>query len=93
MAASKKRCENFAHTRNASLVSSTNVVPASLLIYYNHEGYAETVPGEGIVLFRDYVLALCKIGCAGHLVVKREAGDRGIEDAIKAREFLEKIVG
>jgi hypothetical protein len=45
------------------------------------------------VPFGDYVLAPCEIGYAGHPVVKREAGDGGIEDAIKAREFLEKIVG
>ncbi len=55
-------------------------------------GYAETMPGEGIVPFRDYVLALCEIGYAGHLVVKRGAGAGGVEDAIKAREFLERII-
>ncbi len=55
-------------------------------------GYAETVPGEGIVPFKDYLLALLEIGYQGSCVIKREAGEGTIEDIIRARGFLEGIV-
>ncbi|MFQ5957490.1 MAG: sugar phosphate isomerase/epimerase family protein, partial [Candidatus Brocadiales bacterium] len=62
-------------------------------ILKGERGYAETVPGEGIVPFKDYVLALCEIGYDGYFIIKREAGEGRIEDVIRAKEFLEKMVG
>lgn len=55
-------------------------------------GYMETVPGEGVVPFRDYALALCEIGYNGYQIIRREAGSGGIEDIVKAKEFLERII-
>ncbi len=60
-------------------------------IHGGGRGYAEAVPGEGIVPFKEYVLALCEIGYDGYHIIKREAGEGRIEDIIKAREFLEGI--
>lgn len=61
-------------------------------IMKGEKGYAETVPGEGIVPFKDYVLALYEIGYKGRQIIKREAGSGGIEDIMKAKEFLDKII-
>ncbi|MFQ5861854.1 MAG: sugar phosphate isomerase/epimerase family protein [Candidatus Brocadiales bacterium] len=62
-------------------------------ILKGERGYAEVVPGEGIVPFKDYVLALCEVGYDGYHIIKREAGEGRIDDIIKAKEFLERIVG
>lgn len=61
-------------------------------ILKGERGYAETVPGEGIVPLRDYVLALCEVGYDGHLIIKREAGEGRIEDIVRAKRFLERII-
>ncbi len=55
-------------------------------------GYVETVPGDGIVPFKDYLLALLEIGYQGSCAIKREAGEGTIEDLIRARKFLEGVV-
>ncbi|MHC4197774.1 MAG: sugar phosphate isomerase/epimerase family protein [Planctomycetota bacterium] len=55
-------------------------------------GYAEAVPGDGIVPFKDYLLALLEIGYQGSCAIKREAGEGTIEDLIRARKFLEGVV-
>ncbi len=61
-------------------------------ILKGERGYVETIPGQGIVPFRDYVLALLEAGYDGHFIIRREAGEGSVEDVIKAREFLEKLI-
>lgn len=56
------------------------------------KGFLEAVPGDGVVPFKDCILALCETGYRGFYVIKREAGEGRIEDIIKAKEFLEKIL-
>lgn len=55
-------------------------------------GYAEAVPGEGIVPFKDYIFALCEIGYNGYHIIKRESGEGNVEDIVRAKAFLEKIL-
>lgn len=61
-------------------------------IFGGERGYAETVPGKGIVPLKDYVLSLCEVGYDGRLVIRREAGEGRIEDIVRAKEFLERII-
>ncbi|MEE9201481.1 MAG: TIM barrel protein, partial [Candidatus Brocadiales bacterium] len=61
-------------------------------ILKGERGYVETIPGQGIVPFRDYMLALLEAGYDGHLIIRREAGEGSVKDVIKAREFLEKLI-
>lgn len=56
------------------------------------KGYIETIPGEGVVPFRDYILALYEVSYQGYHMIKREGGDGRIEDIIKAKEFMETLL-
>lgn len=63
-------------------------------------GSSETLPGEGAVPFKEYLMALYETGYTGYHVIKRE-GDRAtphktregrIEDVSRAKEFLERLI-
>lgn len=56
------------------------------------KGFSETVPGEGAVPFREYVMALCEIGYTGYNIIKREAVGGRIEDITRAKGFLERLI-
>ncbi|HHT9140448.1 MAG TPA: sugar phosphate isomerase/epimerase family protein [Candidatus Tripitaka californicus] len=55
-------------------------------------GFSETLPGEGAVPFKEYLIALYETGYTGYHVIKREAGGGRIEDVSRAKEFLERFI-
>jgi sugar phosphate isomerase/epimerase len=56
------------------------------------KGFSETVPGEGAVPFKDYLMALYETGYVGYTIIKREAPGGQIEDIIRAKGFLERLI-
>ncbi|MDI6761166.1 MAG: hypothetical protein QMD05_10115, partial [Candidatus Brocadiaceae bacterium] len=55
-------------------------------------GFSETLPGEGAVPFKEYLMALYETGYTGYHVIKREARGSRIEDVSRAKEFLERLM-